>query len=548
MTIEILFNAAGGLALFMVAMTMMTDGLKICAGGALRVILHRWTSNIIKAALSGAFITAFVQSSSAVTVATIGFVNAGLLSLRQALGVIFGANIGTTMTGWLVSIMGFGIALESLSMPMLAIGVLVYYLSSSKRTQGLGWVLIGFAMFFLALSILKTAFLGVSEAFGTGLLTAPNIGGAMIFVLIGLVMTVLTQSSSAAIALILTAANQDVVGLNAAAAAIIGANVGTTSTAVLAALHATPNARRVAAGHVAFNVITALVAMALLPAVIWFTSTAGHWIGIQDQPTLFLAFFHTVFNLLGIVLILPFVGKVASFLEKLFTTQEETLSLPQYLDKTVVETPVIAMEALWKELGRFYSISCELVLLTLKSSTSERKITTRAEALYSLGRAIDEFVTRVRMENMTAEQLETLPSALRAARYLEEVTRLADDLYILSDEAKGLSYSPAVKQLEKFFTVTNEATIALLASEKKGALLEDRPKLLETFQGAYQDTKAYLLKAASSRHLSIEDVDELLDALSGTRRLVEQLAKAERIIHIKRPATENALPADKDAA
>lgn len=531
MTLEIFFNAAGGLALFMMAMTMMTDGLKVCAGSALKTILRRWTSNTVKSVLSGALITAFVQSSSAVTVATIGFVNAGLLSLHRALGVIFGANIGTTMTGWLVSIMGFGIKLESLSMPILAVGVLIYYITSSKRYQGLGEALIGFALFFLALSILKSAFSGISEAFGTGLLTTPNVGGAMIFVLMGFVMTVLTQSSSAAIALILTAANEGIIGVNASAAAVIGANVGTTSTAVLAAINATPNAKRVAAGHVAFNVITAIIALILLPMVIWFVSEAGHLIGVKDQPASFLAFFHTVFNVLGVILLVPFVRRLAIHLGTFFKTQEESISLPQYLDKTVVQTPVLAMEALWKELGRLYSLSCDLVSLAF-TKASEKKIKLQSEAVYSLGKSIDEFTTHIRMENMAREQSETLPTALRSARYLEEVVRLTRNLYTLSHKMMSLKHKKTAEQLESFLSVVKEV-ISLFAAED-GSLHTDRLEKLTAFQDAYQETKALLLQSASSRHLSIEDLDELLDALSRTRRLIEQLAKAERIIHQKR--------------
>lgn len=541
MTLEILFNAAGGLALFMMAMAMMTEGLKVYAGSALKNILHKWTSDVKKAILSGAAITGFVQSSSAVTVATIGFVNAGILSLKQALGVIFGANVGTTITGWFVSIMGFGIKLESFFMPMLAIGVVAYYTSPSKRHQGLGKTLTGFGLFFLGLSILQSAFSGVADSFGTGILTTTNIGGALKFVLIGFALTVLTQSSSAAIALILTAASEGVIGINVAAAAVVGANVGTTSTAVLAALHATPNAKRVAAGHVIFNVVTAMVALALLPIVIWFVSATGHWIGIAEQPAAFLALFHTVFNVLGVLLLAPFVTKFANGLAGLFKTKEEAIAIPHYLDKTVMDTPVLAMAALRRELQRLYAFSCKLALACLsKDAVSEREIKAQSEAVYSLGKAIDIFTTHVRMESMDKEQSEELPFSLRASRYLEEAARLAPNLHRLSMSIDEVSHKPTRKTLNGFLLVVQKNIDTFLPSGEDYPLQRVFLDSLETFQDAYQETKARLLQVAVAKHLSIEEVERLLDDISHVRRLIEQLTKAYNIIYQKRTGAEDA--------
>ena len=542
MTLDILFNAAGGLALFMMAMAMMTDGLKVFAGSALKNILQNWTASIPRAVLTGALITGFVQSSSAVTVATIGFVNAGILTLRQAIGVIFGSNVGTTITGWLVSIIGFGIKIEALSMPMLALGVIIRYVAGGKRLQGLGQSMIGLALFFLGLSILKAAFSGVADTFGSGIFTTRDVGGAWIFVLIGFAITVLTQSSSAAIAIILTAAGEEVIGVNVAAAAIIGANVGTTSTAVLAALNATPNARRVAAGHVAFNVITGVLALAILPLVIWFVAKAGHMIGISDQPVPFLDFFHTAFNILGVVLLTPFIGRLTGILEKMFRTQEETLSRPQFLDKTVATTPVLAMAALWQELDRLYDLSCKLALLAAKSvNGAEKLVAKQSEAIYSLGKTISDFVLHLRMEQMAREQAEELPSAIRTTRYLEEVARMAPNLSTLVLSVHALGQGPLREHLQKFLGVTEKFILAF-TRQADGTRIEDgRLEAVAEFQSGYQDAKSALLRAAAERLLSIDEVDELLDQLSRTRRLVEQLAKADHMIDLKKNG-ESAVP------
>ncbi len=311
---EVISNLVGGLALFMLAMVMMTNGLKAFIGTKLKFFLQKWTSSPVRGVITGALVTGIIQSSSAVTVAIIGFVNAGVLTLRQALGVIFGSNVGTTITGWLVSLVGFGLKIEALAMPILAFGVGMRFIAHEKRTQSLGEALIGFGLFFLGLAILKSSFSGVAESFGTGLLTSGGMGGLTGYILAGFVATVLTQSSSAAIAIILVAASESVMGIDAAAAAIIGANIGTTSTAGFAAINATPNAKRVAAGHAAFNLISGLIALLILPALLLITSKFGNLAGFGNSTVAVLALFHTIFNVFGVLIMFPFINKIALLL------------------------------------------------------------------------------------------------------------------------------------------------------------------------------------------------------------------------------------------
>ena len=236
----------GGLGLFMLGMGQMTDGLKGLAGGALKTILASFTSNRPKALLVGAGLTALVQSSSAITVAAIGFINAGLLTLPQAIWVIFGSNIGTTLTGWLVALIGLKVKIELFALPAIGIGMAMHMAGGKSRWGAGGLALAGFGVFFLGIHLLQNAFTGVSayidfNQFGTG-----TVLGDLVYVGLGFLLTLCVQSSSAAMALALTAAASGTIGLEAAAAVVIGANVGTTSTAILAVIKATPNARRVA--------------------------------------------------------------------------------------------------------------------------------------------------------------------------------------------------------------------------------------------------------------------------------------------------------------
>ncbi len=532
MTWQLFLNSLGGLALFLLAMLMMTEGLKVFAGGALKQLLENWTSTPLRGVFSGMLVTGVVQSSSAVTVATIGFVNAGMLTLRQALGVIFGTNVGTTMTGWLVSLIGFGFKIELFALPILTVGVAFRLLAPGKRQQGLGIALAGFGLFFLGLSILKEAFGGVAESYGAGI--AGNGGGNWVtFLFVGFIATLLTQSSSAAIAIILTAAAGGIIGIHTAAAAVIGANIGTTSTAALAVIKATPSAKRLALGHIAFNLITGAVALALLPVMLWLVGALSNRIGAEGRPAVVLALFHTVFNLLGVALLLPFVNRLATLLERLFHSAEEDIGRPQHLDATLTSTPELAVSALREELLRLRSLVSDIVQTALSRDTATPLLVEqRSAALVTLGSAIANFVAKVRTETMPLEVGDDLARAFRAGRYLHESARLAPRAKVLHQGARRHPDPGARSTMEKALADAARC-VALSARVETGSECVDdaeRASAFDRFEQSYQDAKAALLSAVVEGRSSVEMTDTLLDELSATRRMVEQLVKADRLL------------------
>ena len=529
----LIFTAAGGLGLFLLAMAMMTAGLKVAGGERLKRHLEVWTSSPLRGVATGALVTALVQSSSAVTVATIGFVNAGVLSLRHALGLVFGANLGTTITSWLVSLVGFGFKIEPLALPLIALGVGLRMAVRSKRLDGLGEALTGFGLFFLGLAVLKDAFSELTGVFGTATLggVGGGIGGIALFALIGFGATVLTQSSSAAIALILTAVSQSTIGLGVAAAAIIGANVGSTSTAAFAAIGATPNARRVAAGHILFNVSTGVIALTILPALLWGIGLLGDLVGLSRQPVIVLAIFHTVFNLLGIALLLPFIGPLTRFLQRHFTTAEEDISRPRHLDHTVAATPAFAVPALEQELRRMQDLVCSTGLAAIAGQQSRSGvIERRAEAIFQLGRTVAAFTVEVRMEDMSRDVAEALARLLRIARYLDEGATLLSAVHATSLRGHRLSDETTREGVLELLAAA-QACLTLCAEDAGQAGWRDRLGTAQAaFETLYQKAKATALRAAAVHRLSIEDTDGLLDAMSSTRRMVEQVLKASLML------------------
>ncbi|MFO8140749.1 MAG: Na/Pi cotransporter family protein [Marinobacter sp.] len=510
------FQILGGLALFMLAMEMMTNGLKNAAGHHLRHLLGSWTKTPLRGLMAGFAITGIVQHSGAVTVATIGFVNAGLLTLAQSLAVIFGSNIGTTMTGWLVSLVGFGFNIEAIALPLLAAGVGTKLISRNPRNQFLGEALAGFALFFLGLSILKTALESVAGGLTDGGIISPDYG-LPTYMAIGLLATVLTQSSSAALAIVLTAAAGGLISLDNAAAAVIGANLGSTSTAALSALKATANARRLAVGHILFNVLTGTIALLILPVMLWFVALMTDWLNLEANPAISLALFHTLFNVLGALCMLPFTRPFARFLGRMFRSKEEDNAEPRYLDDTLITTPELAIGAVDQEMKRLIGHSRGLLRVCLdRESLAETDIRPKAEAIRNLNQAITDYIGRLRAEKMSLAVVDALTISIRTCRYLAEATELASRLIKLRALRQRTEFVEQAEALEHYL----ETIRALVASEGPA------PELLAEAEATYHRLKNSTLQMMVRRDFSAGLVDQALDVLSAVRRLNDQWSKA----------------------
>jgi phosphate:Na+ symporter len=514
--IATLFQILGGLALFLLAMGMMTDGLKNSAGQNLRHLLGAWTKTPLKGFGTGVLITGIVQSSSAVTIATIGFVNAGVLSLRQSLGVVLGANVGTTMTGWLVSLVGFGLRIDTFAMLLLATGVALKLLAPGHRGKSAGEALAGFALFFLALSLLKDSLGGMADDFSGATLVYQGYG-LPVLVMFGFLTTLLTQSSSAALAIILTAAAGQLLSLESAAAAVIGANLGTTSTAAIAVLSATANARRLALGHVIFNLITGVIALIILPVMLWLIARFADWFELGANPAVSLALFHTLFNLLGAAIMLPFAPQFADLLNRLFRSQEEDSAEPRYLDNTLVKTPELALAAVDQEMKRLIDITRGLLRVCIdREALRVAQIQPMSETALSLSIAITDYISRLRSERMQASTVNALAGSFRTCRYLTEATHLAPALLHLRNAHGGPDGSTLEQDRAHYLTELRQ----LIASK------DAAPEQYVRVEQAYQRLKSSLLELVVKRALPIGNGERILDDLSAVRRLSDQWHKA----------------------
>ncbi|HMP71667.1 MAG TPA: Na/Pi cotransporter family protein [Kiritimatiellia bacterium] len=336
-----MFKLTGGIGLFLMGMVLLTDGLKAYAGDALRRALVRFTGTPRKAFFSGALVTAVVQSSSATTVAVIGFVSAGLITFPQAIGVVFGASLGTTGTGWIISVLGLKVSVGYYALPLVGIGAFMKLLGRG-RNRSLGLAVAGFGLIFIGIETLQDGMRGLSEVFDLSSLPSGGLPGHLLAMVIGIVMTVVMQSSSAAVATTLTALHAEAIHFEQAASLVIGAAIGTTITGALAAIGGNISAKRTAAAHVSFNLATGLIAILFLPLFLRGIGWAQEELGLDPGATS-LAAFHTAFVGVGVIIFLPFAFPFARLIERLLP--ERGMTLTRHLDGTLLRVPSVALEA-----------------------------------------------------------------------------------------------------------------------------------------------------------------------------------------------------------
>lgn len=517
----------GGIGLFLLGMSFMTEGLKALAGDRLHTILSAWTRSSLRGLLAGTGLTALVQSSSAVVVATIGFVNSGLLTLREAVWVVFGTNVGTTATGWLVALVGVKLEIQPLALALIGVGAALRLLGKGEGALAAGGIaLAGFGIFFLGIELLKQGFDGIGAGIDLDALTLDGWSGRLVFLAIGMVLTVLTQSSSAGIAVVLTAAAGGGVPLDLAAAAIIGANLGTTSTALFAAIGAQPAARRVAASHVAFNLLTAGVSVLVLgPMLGAVSSIAAALDRDPDVPTL-LALFNTAFNLLGVLLMVPLAQPLVAFLERRFRTDEEQVATPAYVDATVLQVPEVALSGLSLDIRRLGDFAVEMGDRAIaEGQLSSPWLRSRRLALGRLATALYDFVARLNARSMPEGAAAGLSHQLRAIQHFEDIADLAAGQvgsYALDAAA------PVLTDLAAYDAMLREQLAAIWADAGQPGGADRALKRAAEVGDAYQMMKTRLLHAAAIGDISVNALDALTDRINAGRRIVEHAAKAVR--------------------
>jgi phosphate:Na+ symporter len=444
-----IWKLLAGLGIFMFGMFLMEESVKNLAGRSFKTFIRNYTSGRIKSVVSGAFVTSILQSSSAVSLMVLAFVGAGIMAMENAIGVILGSNIGTTVTAWVVAFFGFKVNIEDYSLPLIGIGGLgLIFLGKSVRYSNISKLLVGFGFLFMGLDYMKTSVEHLTQTFD---ITSLPDYGILPYALAGLVLTAVMQSSSATIAIVLTALNAEVIGFNHAAAMVVGANVGTTVTVILGTIGASQIKKRVALSHLSFNVISAVIGLLILPVVVWLISLI---LGPKsDDAVMGIALYHTLFNVLGVLVFLPFIGPFSKLLVRAFP--DRVAISTKYIQNVTAEVSDAAIEGLHKEVLFLITNALKYNLRALRIDTSlvfedekvqaskrsKRPLDEDYEGLKLLQSEIFSFASAILMGELSKaesrlvnDQLHAARMALHSAKSIKDVIHNFDE-FETSDNA-----------------------------------------------------------------------------------------------------------------
>ncbi len=476
---EVIFSFLGGLGIFLYGLKVMGDGLQASAGDRLRNILNKYTSNPVLGVLAGMIVTILIQSSSGTTVITIGLVTAGFMTLKQAIGVIMGANIGTTVTAFII-----GIDLGEYAMPILALGAFLIFFFKRSKINNIGRVLFGFGSLFFGLEFMGDAVKPLAELEGFRQLMLDMSSHTIYGILAGIGLTALVQSSSATIGILQEFYSQDLISLQGAIPVLLGDNIGTTITAILASLAGSLAAKRAAFVHVIFNVIGVIIFALLLPVVIPLIAT------IQDawhlKPVMTIAFAHGAFNVTNTLIQLPFVGVLAWIVTKIVPGKDVTEDYkPQHLNKDLVyHAPGVALQETQKELQNVGNIVRSMLDDVHHLSQMDKKmiknVQQKHQAVVTISDSIRNYLVRISTKNITRKDVERLAvmfdvnrSILKVSElieaYIDQVNRKkAKEITLTEDAERGIdklyrfvdeSFTKAIETLDVYDTTKKDEVV-----------------------------------------------------------------------------------------
>ncbi|MDK3837785.1 Na/Pi cotransporter family protein [Staphylococcus pseudintermedius] len=476
---EVIFSFLGGLGIFLYGLKIMGDGLQASAGDRLRNILNKYTSNPVLGVLAGMIVTILIQSSTGTTVITIGLVTAGFMTLKQAIGVIMGANIGTTVTAFII-----GIDLGEYAMPILALGAFLIFFFKRSKINNIGRVLFGFGSLFFGLEFMGGAVKPLAELEGFRQLMLDMSSHTIYGILVGIGLTALVQSSSATIGILQEFYSQDLITLQGAIPVLLGDNIGTTITAILASLAGSLAAKRAAFVHVIFNVIGVIIFTLLLPIVIPLIAT------IQDawhlKPVMTIAFAHGAFNVTNTLIQLPFVGVLAWIVTKIVPGKDVTEDYkPQHLNKDLVyHAPGVALQETQKELQNVGNIVRSMLDDVHHPSQMDKKmiknVQQKHQAVVTISDSIRNYLVRISTKNITRKDVERLAvmfdvnrSILKVSElieaYIDQVNRKkVKEITLTEDAERGIdklyrfvdeSFTKAIETLDVYDTTKKDEVV-----------------------------------------------------------------------------------------
>lgn len=457
-----IFSLLGSLGLFLYGMKIMSEGLEKFAGDRLRNILAAMTKNRVMGVLTGISVTALIQSSSATTVMVISFVNAGLMTLTQAIGVIMGANVGTTVTAWIISAIGFKVNIAAFALPLLAIGIPLVFSGNSQR-KSIGEFVFGFSFLFMGLSFLQESAENLQVGNAVALMLAKVADGGfftiILFVIVGALVTMLVQASAATMAITLMLFDMNIpgFGLEQAAALAMGQNIGTTITAFIASLTGNTQARRAALAHMFFNVFGVIIVLFIFypfcDAITWFVSNV---LGTPDNDMFKLSAFHTAFNVFNTLILIWFVKQIEQFVCKVLPQKEEKEEPRlRFITGGLLSTAELSIIQARNEIGVMAERCCRMTDMVRKALSAKKD--NEFEYLYNRIEHYEQITDN--METEIADYLRKVSEGRLSAytkMHIAQMLREVDELESVGDSMYHLARTLSRKRQHEPSPFTNE--------------------------------------------------------------------------------------------
>lgn len=504
-----IFGFIGSLCLLLFGMNMLSDGIQKGAGSNLQKMLGKITGNRFAAVLTGIGVTAVIQSSGATTVMVVSFVNAEILTLTQAIGVIFGANIGTTVTAWIVSFFGFSFSISAAAIPLFGLGFILKYFKQFK-IHNFADCFMGFALLFMGLGLLKdTLSLSPSSVAFLQKFDSIGIAGILLGVFIGAFVTALIHSSSAMTAIVLTMAANGSLSWELSAAIVLGSNIGSTIDAVMSSFGASVNARRTALVHVGFNVAGTLIALLVFKPFLALVDLIVPGIPSQNITT-HIAMLHTIFNLCATLIFIPFVDQIASLAKKIIkdnrTEENEHYKLPAILPYSHVSADLYSFQ-IQKEITKMSIKVMEMFDCITNTLTNEKNIEEENKTVNAIENYVDEMNIAITGFLQKCSRLPTANSTDR--NNFARLIQITDNLENLSDECSSIMHT-----IGKFFSAYDDSDKDI--KPKRTKEISDYLEMVRIF---YEQICIYLSTGISSEErLNAEIIEQKIDDKKKTLR------------------------------
>ncbi len=475
-----------GLGIFLFGMHMMEESIRILSGAAFKSIIRRSTGTKPRAILSGMASTAVLQSSSAVSLMVLAFVGAGIMNLIQAISVMMGAKVGTTATAWIVAIFGFTFNIETFSLPMIGIGGLgIILLAKSPKYVNISKFLVAFGFLFMGLDYMKSSVDQFAEAIDPAIFTGY---GILVYALAGLVMTAIMQSSSATIAIVLTMLFSGVIGFEAGAAMVVGANVGTTVTVMLGAIGGIHTKKQAAVSQLLFTTGTAAATLLILPVLVWVVLDL---FSLSGNLVVGLALFHTIFNIFGVLIYYPFIPGLAHMVEGWIP--ERIVTLSRYIHKTDPEIEEAGLEAFRKEIG--CQLQVTVGFMEDEISGVRKRDGIRYEDLERYNAEIFEYYSKMQTKELPEKFVGPMEELLRASRNImnsaKNIEESAKEFRVLENEESSIHLS-AVQSIRGRIRMLSDTALLLEEVQGVGRLHEVKDEVEKFFEYSMQKDKEFI--------------------------------------------------------